>query len=260
MMRGAVFCPSGLSSLTRGVLSATYFPSIHPTSLRCTNFATGIKQSRPNYGALLVDVGGTLLETTSPIAETYATFGVKYGVKVNAEDIKKGFKKAFAEPWPERLRYEGDGKRFWKFAVATATGCHDQDYFEELYQHFAKGEAWTLAIGAHEALSLLRDAGVKLAVVSNFDSRLRPLLEELHVTDLFDAIVVSSEIGYEKPAQQIFQAALDALGASASQTVHVGDDPIADKIGAKALGIDAWLWKNDVKSFQEVAARILPQH
>lgn len=37
-------------------------------------------------------------------------------------------------------------------------------------------------------------AGVKLAVVSNFDTRLRPLLEQLHLAHLFDALVISAEV------------------------------------------------------------------
>uniref|UniRef100_A0A453QFQ0 Uncharacterized protein n=1 Tax=Aegilops tauschii subsp. strangulata TaxID=200361 RepID=A0A453QFQ0_AEGTS len=49
---------------------------------------------------------------------------------------------------------------------------------------------------------------VKLAVVSNFDTRLRKLLKDLNVSHLFDAIVVSSEVGYEKPAPEIFKIAL----------------------------------------------------
>jgi FMN phosphatase YigB (HAD superfamily) len=51
-------------------------------------------------------------------------------------------------------------------------------------QHFAKGDAWKVADGAVDALEHLRTAGVKLAVVSNFDSRLRPVLQDLQVYTL----------------------------------------------------------------------------
>ncbi|KAG6553741.1 hypothetical protein Mapa_004656 [Marchantia paleacea] len=230
-------------------------PASPPSQLvRCVSSST---TGKPSYEALLVDVGGTLLETSKPVANIYADLGVKYGLKKSPDEIKTGFKKAFAAPWPERLRYEGDGKPFWRFAVATATGCSDETYFEELYQYFARGEAWKVSAGAQEALAQLRDAGVKLAVVSNFDSRLRPVLQDLQVYSLFDAIIVSSEIGFEKPARQIFEAALNELKVGAEQAVHVGDDATADKAGAEALGIKAWLWKKDIKSFQEVAGRIL---
>ncbi|KAL2652851.1 hypothetical protein R1flu_020979 [Riccia fluitans] len=222
-----------------------------------SNSNQGVSEGKPAYDALLVDVGGTLLETAKPVADIYAEVGVKYGLKTSPDEIKTGFKRAFSAPWPERLRYEGDGRPFWRFAVATATGCSDEAYFEELYQLFARGEAWRVSAGAQESLVKLRDAGVKLAVVSNFDSRLRPVLRDLEIHSLFDAVIVSSEIGHEKPARQIFEAALNELSVGAGQTVHVGDDALADKAGAEALGIKSWLWKKDVKSFEEVAGRIL---
>eukprot|EP00897_Mesotaenium_endlicherianum_P001000 jgi/Mesen1/10900/ME000095S10235 len=114
---------------------------------------------RRAFDALLVDVGGTLLETAAPVPETYAAIGAKYGVKASPESIKQGFKQAFAQPWPERLRYEGDGRKFWRHAVALATGCSDAAFFEELYGHYSRGDAWRVADGAAEALQTLRTAG-----------------------------------------------------------------------------------------------------
>lgn len=211
----------------------------------------------PKYKALLVDAGGTLLQLAGPIEETYAMYGVKYGLHVSRKEIKEGFKRAFTNPWPKQLRYEGDGKPFWRHVVALATGCEDQNYFEELYYHFSRAAAWELPPGAISSLNRLKESGVKLGVISNFDSRLRPLLQELNIANLFHSIIVSCEVGYEKPAPQIFEAALSKLDIQANEAVLLGDDPIADKEGARAVSIDSWLWRKEVQTFEEVADKIL---
>ncbi|KAG2577030.1 haloacid dehalogenase-like hydrolase domain-containing protein 3 isoform X2 [Panicum virgatum] len=211
----------------------------------------------PAYGGLLLDAGGTLLQVARPVAETYASIGRRYGVTKPEKGIMEGFKRAFSAPWPKTLRYQGDGRPFWRIVVAEATNCTDDDYFEEVYQYYAHGDAWRLPVGADTTLRELKDAGVKLAVVSNFDTRLWKLLKDLNVSDMFDAIVVSSEVGYEKPAPEIFKIALDQIGVEATNAVHVGDDETADKAGANAIGLECWLWGADVKTFSEIRDRIL---
>lgn len=82
-------------------------------------------------------------------------------------------------------------------------------------------------------------------------------MKDLNVLDLFDAVIISSEVGYEKPDIKIFKAALDKVNVEACKAIHVGDDQKADKVGANAIGIDCWLWGIDVKTFSDIGNRIL---
>jgi putative hydrolase of the HAD superfamily len=90
--------------------------------------------------------------------------------------------------------------------------------------------------GAADACRSLTTAGLRLAVVSNWDVGLDEHLAALGLDTLVDAVVTSAEAGAPKPAPAVFALALARIGATAARAVHIGDAP-ADEEGALAAGL-----------------------
>lgn len=207
--------------------------------------------------ALLVDAAGTLIYPSEPISQVYLEYARPYGCKKSEKEVLDNFRRAFATPWKRSLlRYEGDGRSFWEFIVEQSTGCNDPTMLEKLYNHYLQPSAWNLSPGALDVLAQIKSSGMKLALISNFDTRLRPLLTAMGAAETFDALIISAEVGVEKPNPLIFEIACQQLGVLPEEAVHVGDDRRNDITGARSAGCHAWLWGSDVKSFKEVAQQI----
>lgn len=187
----------------------------------------------------------------------YLRYGRKYGVTLSEREVLRRFRDAYNQPWGgSTIRYVGDGRPFWRFIVARTLGSADEALFEEIYEYYARAAAWFVSPGACESLARLRAAGYRTAVVSNFDSRLRRIMRELDIDGLFDAVVISAEVGAEKPNPLLFERACEALGVAPEHAVHVGDDRRNDLYGARDAGCFAWLYGADVHNFAEVERRL----
>ena len=92
-----------------------------------------------------------------------------------------------------------------------------------------------------ETLEALKNRGLQLVVVSNSDGTVEELIAAVNLRDLFDSVIDSRIVGYEKPDPRIFEHALNVSGASPETTLHVGDLYHADVVGARAAGIHALL-------------------
>jgi putative hydrolase of the HAD superfamily len=90
-------------------------------------------------------------------------------------------------------------------------------------------------------LLALRERGLRLVVVSNWDCSLEEVLAEIGLRPLVDAVVTSAEVGAAKPDRRIFEAGLAAAGCAAPEALHVGDSLENDVAGARAAGIPALL-------------------
>ena len=82
-------------------------------------------------------------------------------------------------------------------------------------------------------------------MISNWDERLRPLLQQFQLDRYFETIVVSCEVGFAKPSPVIFEHAAKKLGIVPEQILHVGDSAEEDVAGANAAGVRALLVDRD---------------
>lgn len=97
------------------------------------------------------------------------------------------------------------------------------------------------APGATACLTRLRDAGVRIGVVSNSDGRIGDALDRAGLSPLLDCIVDSGVVGVEKPDPAIFLHALEPLGLRPEHAWYLGDTVHYDAAGAEAAGLTAWV-------------------
>jgi putative hydrolase of the HAD superfamily len=107
--------------------------------------------------------------------------------------------------------------------------------------------AFSLYPDVPEALDRLDEAGLRLAVVSNWDVSLHATLHDLGIDGRFSAVLTSADSGSPKPQPELFQRAAAALDAPAQRLLHVGDDPAQDVDGARAAGFAAVLLQRDTE-------------
>lgn len=91
------------------------------------------------------------------------------------------------------------------------------------------------------AMIRLREAGVARAVISNADSDVTDLCTHMAFAHEMDLIVTSALVGWEKPDVRTFKAAFEPLGIEPGATLHIGDQPKSDVVGALNAGMRAAL-------------------
>jgi putative hydrolase of the HAD superfamily len=95
--------------------------------------------------------------------------------------------------------------------------------------------------GTAEALEQLQGAGYRLGVISNADGRVEQLLDDVGLASYFDFILDSHLIGIEKPDPRIFRLGCERAGSKPEETIYVGDIYEIDVVGARGVGMRAFL-------------------
>lgn len=90
-----------------------------------------------------------------------------------------------------------------------------------------------------DAVARARAAGCRVGVLSNFSYLLPMILDDLGIGDLFDFVIHSAGVGFEKPHPRIFHAALEKADIAPHQAALIGDTYDEDVAGATAAGMIA---------------------
>jgi HAD superfamily hydrolase (TIGR01509 family) len=192
----------------------------------------------PDLEAVTVDGFGTLVELESPVTRLAGELEAR-GVHRSLPEVAEAFA-AEASYYRRHAHRARDEKTLLQlrekcmvlFLHVLAASLEPHDFVEP----FMESLVFRPVDGAVEALTVLREHGLKLAVVSNWDCTLAECLVGLGLLDMFDAVVSSAEAGAPKPAPRPFWLALERIGATPERALHVGDEQ-ADQQGAEAAGM-----------------------
>jgi putative hydrolase of the HAD superfamily len=202
----------------------------------------------PATRAIFFDAVGTLLHPDPWAPAVYADVGRRHGSKLDTATITARFRSAFSQE--EQLDRQSDWQTSeareverWRHIVATVLDdVRDPGAcFQVLFDHFGRPASWRCDSDTELVLRELARRGFELGMASNYDSRLRTVVAGLPALASIRRLVISSEVGWRKPAQEFFSAMLREVGMSSEEVLFVGDDPANDYEGARAAGIHALL-------------------
>jgi putative hydrolase of the HAD superfamily len=216
-----------------------------------------IPDSLPLPRVLFLDAFGTLFGVRDSVGQIYSEVASKYGINCQPELLNKYFYSAFKNstacifPGVETSAIPKREYQWWREInrqTFTAAGVWEQFddfdvFFQDLYSYFTTPSAWEIYADTIAALTQWQQAGVKLAVLSNFDSRLYTVLKVLELDRYFSTVTISSEVGAAKPQAEIFLTALNKYQCAPQFAWHIGDSFEDDYLGASNVGLTA-IWLN----------------
>ena len=189
--------------------------------------------------AVTIDAYGTLVTLRDPVPALRAALAGR-GVERSSGDVQRAFE-AEVEFYVARS-HEGRDEASLALLRCDCAGVFLEALGakldpEDFASAFVSSLRFTELPGARDACLELAAAGLRLAVVSNWDIGLHEHLGALGLDAVVDLVATSAETGAPKPAPAMFELALARLGvADPARAVHIGDGA-ADEEGARAAGL-----------------------
>lgn len=199
----------------------------------------------PGVRAVVFDVVGTLVEPSPPVAVAYQRVAARHGVERAVAEIDGLFRTAWrnqeaidaAATTPfatdrvrERERWRAIVIDVFPDVPAAAA------IFDELWEHFSRPASWRPTPHGPALVRQAIDAGLTVALASNFDERLLEIAGHVEPLSLVPHVFASSELGWRKPATEFFRRVEERLGFGPTELLLVGDDPELDLAAGRRAG------------------------
>lgn len=187
-----------------------------------------------NYEAIFFDIDNTLLLKKPSIPEKVYEILRESTPSVSLNDVEKAY--AASELWQghQVMKENETGVRMpdEEFVAHVAEVYRDSlnlsgEAFQAVTQVLSRDykKEYSLAPGAMELLESLKERGIPLGIVSNHHTGVRTVLEEMGIAGYFDTIIISEEVGLNKPDAAIMELACRRAGSTLERSLYVGDHP-----------------------------------
>jgi len=214
-----------------------------------------MRASKPTLScdAVFFDATGTLFFPHPSVGAVYAAVAMEHGLEADSRALDTGFRAAWRERASHRFGQAPDyrtsdrrEKQWWRGTVGrtfehAGLPAPGRGLFEAIFARFADPVSWRLFPDALPTIAALRHGGLRVGIVSNFDTRLRHIVAGVGLGSAVDFVVTSAEVGAAKPSSRIFDAAVHLVGVPPGRALMVGDSAKDDVAGARAAGCQAIL-------------------
>ncbi|VDP17927.1 unnamed protein product [Onchocerca flexuosa] len=205
---------------------------------------------------ITLDALNTLIRLKQSPGHTYADFAKHFNIQCSGDELNEAFRRNFRTLSKRKLCYgfRKDGEVAWWielvkncFADIGKKSTEIDKLAHKLFVYYGTVEPWRLVDNqVRDHLKELQNRKIRLGVISNFDSRLRTILDGLNLSSYFEVMFLSGEVGIEKPNKQIFEKVAKYFQISEMEEIlHVGDDEEKDFNGARKAGARAVLLNPD---------------
>jgi putative hydrolase of the HAD superfamily len=209
--------------------------------------------------AVFFDLDGTLRHSIPTGGEVFNEYVASLGLTYSEEDRLRAMRwehqywASSTDLRDDLLAHSADTENFWieysrrRLLALGASPEWAAEYAAKASAHM--GEMYKPDSVVHEdvrrTLPALREAGYRLAVISNRDRPFQELLDAHGLSEFFPYSLAGGEVDIYKPETGIFEHALKQMKVTAPETVYVGDNYYADILGARRAGLQPVLYDPD---------------